>query len=612
MYVMRKKTIFLFYFLFFLSSKNYSQLYVGGDPNKYFFVQDVLVTVQGNVNLASSEGNFFLRKEGQLMQTSSGTSTNVGLGNLSVFQEGTVNNFQYNYWCSPVGEPSSTTGNSKFGISRLKLPLTSLGKSDAVITSGLDGVSTNGGLTIAKRWIHTYQQSSVYNGWVFKGDAIDIKAGEGFSMKGTMGTDNMIPMTGLTQNNSGSNQRYDFRGKPNSGDIKVPIADGKLTLTGNPYPSAIDLNLFLNDPANVPFSDGTALFWEHDKTVNSHYLGEYRGGYGVYNATTSVYTPAVFYTYDSAGNKGAIYSSPGHDYKRRFSPIGQGFMVRGKANGELTIKNSHRVFVKENVVNTTSQFERNTNNKNINSFYPPIPNVAGVDYTKERVANPNIKLKVSFCEGVATKELALVLMNGCEVGVDRGDSKSPSIYSKDINLTINQESFIHDCRPFNENTKYSLKCVSDQDCVFRIQKASEEGMENSKIYLHNIKEDQYYDLNGDPVGFFVKKGEDYETYEIVFDKKSEVLNTDEIKLAQDLIVYYNKEQRSIIIDNKQEHDLQEVCLLDLTGKSIKCASLQSNEKSKYTLAVDHIQTQTYIVKIQDKLKRIVSKKIIIN
>ncbi|AND63307.1 hypothetical protein AX766_02135 [Flavobacterium covae] len=83
-------------------------------------------------------------------------------------------------------------------------------------------------------------------------------------------------------------------------------------------------------------------------------------------------------------------------------------------------------------------------------------------------------------------------------------------------------------------------------------------------------------------------------------------------MAQDLIVYYNKEQRSIIIDNKQEHDLQEVCLLDLTGKSIKCTSLQSNEKSKYTLAVDHIQTQTYIVKIQDKLKRIVSKKIIIN
>ncbi|QYS90319.1 hypothetical protein JJC04_09060 [Flavobacterium covae] len=248
------------------------------------------------------------------------------------------------------------------------------------------------------------------------------------------------------------------------------MADGKLTLTGNPYPSAIDLNLFLNDVDNIPFSDGTALFWEHDKTVNSHYLGEYRGGYGVYNATTSVYTPAVFYTYDSAGTKGTIYSSPGHDYKRRFSPVAQGFMVRGKANGELTIKNNHRVFVKENVTSTTSQFER-TSNKNINEFYPVIPNVAGIDYTKERVVNPNIKLKVSFCGGIATKELALVLMNGCEEGVDRGDSRAPSRYTKDINLTINKETFIHDCRPFNKNTKYSLKSVSDQDCVFRNSKS---------------------------------------------------------------------------------------------------------------------------------------------
>ncbi|RVU89609.1 hypothetical protein EH230_12555 [Flavobacterium columnare] len=608
---MRKKTIFLFYFLFFLVSENYSQLYVGGDSNKYFFVQGVLVTVQGNVNLASSEGNFFLRKDGQLMQTSSGTSTNTGLGNLSVFQEGTVNNYQYNYWCSPVGEPSSVAGNSKFGISRLKLPLTTLGKSDAVITSGLDGVSANGSLTISKRWIHTYQQSSAYSGWVFKGDAIDIKAGEGFSMKGTMGTDNTIPVAGLTLNNSGSNQRYDFRGKPNSGDIKVPVANGKLTLTGNPYPSAIDLNLFLNDAANTPFSDGTALFWEHDKTVNSHYLGEYRGGYGVYNATTSVYTPAVFYTYDAAGNKGTIYSAPGHDYKRRFSPVGQGFMVRGKANGELTIKNSHRVFVKENVTSTTSQFERKSNAKYSSEFYPMIPNIAGVDYTKEKIVNPNIKLKISFCEGVATKELALVLMSGCQTGVDRGDSRPPSRYTKDINLMIDQESFIHDCRPFDMNTKYPLKCMSDQDCVFRIQKASEEAMTNSKVYLHNKKENLYYDLNGEPIPFSVKKGEDSETYEIVFTNESEVLDLDDVTLADDLVVYYNKELRSVIIENKKEHDLKKICLLDLTGRNIKCSTLETNEKSKYVIGVDYIQDQTYIVKIQDKLKNTISKKIII-
>ncbi|MFK7114592.1 hypothetical protein V3468_09105 [Flavobacterium oreochromis] len=610
---MRKKTIFLFYFLFFLLSKNYSQLYVGGDSNKYLFVKGVYVYVKGNVNLASStsDGNFYLRNEGQLIQGGKGLSTNTGLGNLSVFQEGTVNNYQYNYWCSPVGEPSLTSGNSKFGITRLKLPTTTLGKTDATITAAFDGISANGSLTISKRWIHTYQQSTLYSGWVFKGDAVDINAGEGFSMKGTMGTDNTVPMAGLTQNNSGSAQRYDFRGKPNSGDIKVPVVAGKLTLTGNPYPSAIDLNSFLSDTDNVSLSDGTVLFWEHDKTVNSHYLSEYRGGYGVYNVLTGNYTPAVFYTYNSGGNSTGIYSSPGHSYKRRFSPIGQGFMVRGSGNGNLTLKNEHRVFVKENEIITSSQFERNSNKVSNQEFYPPIPNIAGVDYTKERVTNPNVKLKVSFCD-IATKELALVFMNKCEVGVDRGDSRPPSRYTKDINLIINQESFIHDCRPFDKTNKYPLKCVSDQDCVFKIQKGSEEGMESSEIYLHNKKENQYYDLNGDSVQFSVKKGEDYDTYEIVFSKDSEILSTDNATLTQDLIVYYDKALRAIIVENKREHDLKDICLFDLTGKNIKCDFLESNQKSKYILGVDHIQDQTYIVKIQDKFKNIVSKKIIIH
>jgi hypothetical protein len=34
-------------------------------------------------------------------------------------------------------------------------------------------------------------------------------------------------------------------------------------------------------------------------------------------------------------------------YERKFAPIGQGFMVRGIANGNVTFRNTHRVFRKE-------------------------------------------------------------------------------------------------------------------------------------------------------------------------------------------------------------------------------------------------------------------------
>ena len=103
-------------------------------------------------------------------------------------------------------------------------------------------------------------------------------------------------------NNPGNKQRYDFRGRPNDGDVTINVGAGKRTLTGNPYPSAIDLKAFLGTATNT---DGIAYFWEHDKTVNSHALAAYRGGYGTYSAAgpMGTYVPAVFYAYDAAGTQ---------------------------------------------------------------------------------------------------------------------------------------------------------------------------------------------------------------------------------------------------------------------------------------------------------------------
>ena len=118
-------------------------------------------------------------------------------------------------------------------------------------------------------------------------------------MKGTSGSDATVPHTGAGQNNAGSRQRYDFRGKPNDGTITNAVLAGNFTLIGNPYPSAIDLNAFLNDPVNAAVIDGRALFWEQ-AAVNSHMLNQYQGGYGIYTPGTG-YTPADFWSYNGNG-----------------------------------------------------------------------------------------------------------------------------------------------------------------------------------------------------------------------------------------------------------------------------------------------------------------------
>lgn len=378
--------ISLFSLVIFVASSSLveAQIYVG--PNSYMYVKDQYVYATQDVQLNAATSNIYLRDNGQLLQGTTGAGSNSGVGSLSVFQEGSVNNFQYNYWCSPVGGAIAAAGNSAFGIAQLGVPTSVTATTPATILANniYDGAAANGSVSIAQRWIYKFTTGSAYAQWSHVASAAILNTGQGFTMKGTSGTDTTVPFSGAGQNNSGSKQRYDFRGKPNDGTIDVPVLNANQTLTGNPYPSAIDLNLFLTDPTNAPLLDGTALFWEHDKTANSHLLDQYRGGYGVYNGTTSIYTPATFYTYNGAGTQGAVASTPMHNFERRFSPVGQGFMIRGIAAGNAQIKNTHRVFRKEGFA-TNSEFERNATNQQTNTdygFYEDIPNVAGVDYTQ--------------------------------------------------------------------------------------------------------------------------------------------------------------------------------------------------------------------------------------
>jgi hypothetical protein len=286
------------------------------------------------VNLASN-GNIYLRDEAQVLQRTTSTSSNSGQGHLSLFQEGTVNNFQYNYWCSPVGAANGTVGNSPFSITQFHRPTGLIASNPAVILSNpaLDGLAAN--LSIAPRWVFRFLSSVNYSQWIVT-RTNPMQPGEGFTMKGTQGTDSSASIFGV-QNNPGSAQRYDFRGKPNDGNIAINVATGMKTLTGNPYPSAIDLDLFLTDPAHTSIIQPVAYFWEHNKTINSHFVADYVGGYGTYNGSTGVYTIADFYSSDSSGNQIAVVGA-GTSFQRKFSPVGQGFMIEGISNGTVLMK----------------------------------------------------------------------------------------------------------------------------------------------------------------------------------------------------------------------------------------------------------------------------------
>lgn len=601
---MRKLAFFIVVACSMLSVSDVNaQLFVSS--GSYVYVQNQYVTVTEEINLASN-GNIFLRDESQILQKRT-TSNNTGLGSLSIFQEGTVNNFQYNYWCSPVGTSTATAGNSPFTINQFHTPTSLINSNPAVIlsNSALNGIASP--LSIAPRWIFRFLNNEFYTDWILT-RTDPINAGEGFTMKGTSGTDNSLTLFGV-QNNAGSAQRYDFRGKPNDGNIEIFVMNAKSTLTGNPYPSAIDLNSFLTDPLNNAI-DGNALFWEHDKTVNSHLIAQYRGGYGVYNGSSSVYTPATFYNYDGAGNQTTVASTPLNMYERRFCPVGQGFLVRGVANGSVFMRNTYRVFRREGVANQ-SQFERNAlaNNEDESEFYEHIPNVAGIDYTQvSKLPAPHILVNASLNEQ-AVRQIAMVFLPSSIDGLDKADAKSADDGGNlpfDMYFVLDNKEYVQSATAFDITKRFPVGFKNNTASTFRVAVADFVNFnETENVYLYDKSTNIYHDIKNAEYQFQIEPGVHNERFEITF--LAETLSNPTFD-GNSLDVVQNNNTQNLIIFNPNAQDIKEVALYDLTGKRIfRKTKLGSNEN--YQFSTSGLSESIYIVKVITADKNELNKKI---
>ncbi|WP_394759964.1 T9SS sorting signal type C domain-containing protein [Flavobacterium sp.] len=603
--------------LFLVGITSQAQMYVS--PNSYMFVNDQYVYVTGNVELNAATSNVYLRNNSQLLQgTTVVNGANTGLGALSVFQEGTVNNYQYNYWCSPVGGSLAVAGNSAFGITQLGIPSINLDTRSFTAATILpignyNGVSANGALSIAPYWIWKYITRTAYDpggptGWIHVRNLSTLLPGEGFTMKGTSGADTFTPFTGSGANNAGSAQRYDYRGKPNDGTINVSTTAGTQTLTGNPYPSAIDMNLFLTDPTNTALIDGNALYWEHDKTVNSHLIVSYRGGYGVYNGTTSIYTPATFYAYDGAGTQlGSV--GAGSAYQRRFAPIGQGFMVRGTATGTAQLKNTHRVFRREGIP-TNSQFERSAQSNLIDyGFYEAIPNVAGIDYTQiSKAPTPHIVIN-TLLNNQGVRQMSLAFMPTAIDGVDRADARSADVDANlpfDTYFALDNTEYAQTTTSFDITKKFPVGFKNNAPATFRVKVAefvNFSGAEN--VYLHDKTTDLYHDIKNAEYEFSMPIGVNNDRFEITF--QNQVLSTNE-NIADNFTVFQNNENSILTIKNPKAMPLQTFVLYDISGKTILSkTNLGSNLSYEYSTS--GLSEGVYIVKLTTETNQVVAKKV---
>jgi hypothetical protein len=569
----------------------YSQdMYV--KANTYVYASNQYVYIKNDLELNASTSNFYLRNDGQLLQGTTGSGANKGLGALSVFQEGSANNYQYNYWCSPVGNVStSTSTNNPFGISLLGRPTTVTATSPVSIlgTNVYDGTASP--FAIAPYWIYKFMVKSSYSDWVFVGSNQTIAAGLGFTMKGTSGTD-ATSVNGVP-NNTGSNQRYDFRGKPNDGTIDIPVLPEELTLTGNPYPSAIDLSVFLTDGANIKCT-GIAYFWEHDKTANSHYIADYKGGYGTYAGGINEYVPATFFTYDGAGNEVPDLGGSGHYFERRYAPIGQGFMIEGDKNqtgGNVQMKNNYRVFVKEGAANE-SQFDKRANNK--------VKSTIGT--------RPKIRFNTLLNNGPIS-QMILVFDPLSTDGVDRAmDAASPNDGPANNYFLINGDEYIIEVLPFDIDKKIPIGFRNSAEANYKItvnEMLNIPQVEN--VYLHDKTTDIYHNIKNSFYDLTLPAGTYNTQYEITF--KNGTLGLDETE-NQNFTIRQDNSNKNLIVSNLLLLELANCSLYDVVGRLI-FTKTNLGAKSSYTFETADLSNGIYIVKLSTNKKVEMGQKIIV-
>jgi hypothetical protein len=588
-----KKILLLF--LVFCGTKSVSQIYFS--PDAYMYVKNEVLYAKQDVNLAVNS-NLYLRNHSQLVQGTTSVSTNTGLGKLSVYQEGTTDSYEYNYWCSPVGTPSSASGNENFGIKLLNRPTTSTAATPATMLPWGSQNGTANPLGISTRWIYKLVNANNYSQWIHVGETNGLAAGEGFTMKGTGGTDALNPEgTGIT-NNPGGAQRYDFRGKPNDGNITITLGTNNSTLTGNPYPSALHLNAFLLDGTNTA-TGGVAYFWEQDKTVNSHFLAAYKGGYGTFSPVSDVsnglYVPATFNTYNGDGTVNHTGVSSGLAIERKYAPIGQGFVIFATANGTATFKNSHRVLYKEG--GGLTQFQK-ISIKDTDVKDTDAKDTAKKENNKkesdEEESNPVSYLRLNtIIDNAFTRQLALALVPEATDGVDYGidalnmDGSLPN----DVTFWLEGSGYTIQGVNFEVSKKIPLMVKVTTEATFKFYIPEVKNFDQSQpIYLYDALDNTYHDIKNGFYQVTIAPGTYSDRFKITF--TSESLGTPD-NVAKQFVIYEDNSNSVLKASNPNNLTIQSFRLYDMLGKVVLSKKALGND-SDYAFSTSGLSYGIYI------------------
>ena len=371
-----------------------------------------------------------------------------------------------------------------------------------------------------------------------------------------------------------------FSGDVNNGLITVDVdQDNSLTdafenqnLLGNPYPSAIDPELFIQ--ANSTALEGTLYFWTHRTAIVDGLPGV--DGYNFTNDD-----------YNSYNLSGMVASGAGQATPANFKiASGQGFFANvSDPNIDVNFNNSMRV------------------NSGNDSFYR----------TEETLEKDRIWLDLET-DGQVFRQLLVVFFDNTTAGYDKlYDSKllengnNYSFYS-----LIDEDAYAIQARePFDIAQVIPLGIEATQQTAMTISISQMEGVfnvEDTRVLLRDNLLNVTHDLKASDYSFNINEAGIYNNrFELIFNDS--LLSTiDEDEVINDLIVFESNDIIKIKTSNNSEitslvvHDILGRLLID-TKPNFTFAELDAKGFKTGTILIIQVTLDDHVTLVKKFVKR---------
>jgi hypothetical protein len=542
------------------------------------------------------DGKIDLVSMSQLVQTEGSILDVNSSGSIERDQQGQSNKYNYNYWSSPVSPINNANNNTNYKVAGVMKDGTTSIPQNIKWIGGYNGSPTNP-ISLARYWVYKFDNySNAYANWVRVGETGSLRVGQGFTLKGSGAS------TGT--------QNYTFVGKPNNGLITTnTVSKNQLLLAGNPYPSALDSNAFIQDNLSVIGSNtsdatnGTLYFWEHYSSNNTHVLRNYQGGYAVRNLTGGIAPSSANVDFISKAG------TPSRGIPNRYIPVGQGFFISGRPSSTtstLIFKNSQRAFVKENETSNVLYKEKETKKEAWNNN--------NSDITPEETIK---RIRLGFnSHNDYHKQLLLGFMNEKATdAIDYGyDGTSFDNLPNDIYFLTNEmKLIIQGVGYFDTNASYPIGVKTDIEGTvsFMIDELENFG-KNEKIFIYDSKNESYNDIRDKSYDVIVPTGVSNNRFSLCFkQKKKKEKDPKENTDPDDVKIAHIQKKNVLEITNKPLiTTVQKVTLYNMIGQSIANWEIENSMQENIQLPIKNLSSGMYIVKIQTSNGDL-SKKIII-